>query len=89
MAVYYLLGCLISLRSREPLPAGVGAGIAGILLSIPGWFTSVRQFSIFHQMKAADYFFLGNSPMPSILAGILLGVVLYRLVLYTFKNKNY
>lgn len=76
LAVYYQLGCLISSLNREPITAGVIIGLAGILLSLPGMFSASRQFSIFYQMRAVDYFISGHSLLPSIGIGLIINIII-------------
>ncbi len=89
IAVYYQLACLISTFNREPIMAGVLAGTAGVLLSLPGLFAVSRQFSIFYQMRAAEYYILGNSLLPPLLIGLVLNIFLLLAGMNLFSNKDF
>jgi ABC-type transport system involved in multi-copper enzyme maturation permease subunit len=89
LMVYYLIALIISIKSSEPIPAGVTAGIVGIILSIPGLFTAVRQLSIFYQMRAVEYFINGHSFLFSFVSALLIGSLLFYLGFYIFKQRDY
>ncbi len=89
VSVYYLLACIISLLNREPVMAGMIIGISGVLLSLPGMFTLSRQYSIFYQMRAVDYYLLGQPLLLSIVPGVVIGVLLLLIGLRVFEKKDY
>lgn len=89
IAVYYQLACIISVFNKEPIMASVLAGIAGVLLSLPGLFAASRQFSIFYQMRAVEYYILGNSLLPSLLIGLALNIFLLLAGKNLFANKDF
>ncbi len=86
---FYLLACIISTFYREPVMAGVMAGITGLLLSLPGIFAVSRHFSIFYNMRAADYFLGGESPLLTLGGGLLLSSILLFIGLAVFKKRDF
>lgn len=88
-AVYYLLACIISTLNREPILAGVIIGISGVLLSLPGMFVITRQYSIFYQMRAADYFVAGAPAALPLLFGLLLSGLFVLIGLYIFDRRDF
>ncbi len=86
---YYLFGCTVSVFNREPITAGVLIGLAGIVLSLPGLFAVSRQFSIFYQMRAVEYFIQGLSIWPSFFAGLALNCLLLFVGLTVFGRKDF
>ncbi len=89
VAVYYLLACIISTLNREPILAGVIIGISGVLLSLPGIFSVTRQYSIFYQMRATDYFIVGTPAALPLLFGLLLSGILVFIGLYIFDRRDF
>jgi len=89
IAVYYQLACIISVFNKEPIMAGVLAGVTGVLLSLPGLFAASRQFSIFYQIRAVEYYILGNSLFPPLLIGLLLNIFLLFAGMDLFTKKDF
>lgn len=86
---YYLLGTIISILNREPVTAGVIIGLTGIFLSLPGMFALSRQFSIFYQMRAVDYFVYGQPIFPTLAAGLVLNGILLLIGQRVFTRKDF
>lgn len=89
MLAYYHFGCIISTLNREPVTAGVIIGAAGVLLSVPGLFAAARQFSIFYQMRAADYFMSGQPVWPSLGWGLLLNILFLIVGIKVFSGRDF
>ena len=89
IAGYYLLACLISTLMKEPVFAGVMAGVCGLILSLPGLFGGSRSFSIFYQMRAVDYFIAGQPAALSIGPGLVFAGVLFWVGLRVFEKKDF
>lgn len=89
LAVYYLLASLISVSNREPVMAGVMIGISGVLLSLPGMFALTRQYSIFYQMRAMDYFLGNESLLMPLSLGVALIILLMMAGLHLFAKKDF
>ena len=86
---YYLLGCAVSVLNREPVTAGVITGLAGVLLSLPGLYAPIRHLSIFYQMRALDYFLLGEPIWTSLLAGLFVNGLLLLIGLRLFVGRDF
>ncbi len=89
LALYYILGVMISILTEEPVPAGVITAVVGVILSIPGWFQSLRHFSIFYQMKAIDYFVFEIFPGWNIFVALVLTTVLFYVGYRIFLSRDY
>lgn len=89
LEAYYLLGCIISTLNREPITAGVIIGLAGIALSLPGLFAWTRQFSIFYQMRALEYFIYGYPAWPYLLGGLAVNGLLLVIGLRVFARRDF
>lgn len=89
LSVYYLLAAIISTLNREPVTAGLMIGLAGIVLSLPGLFAASRQFSIFYQMRAVEYFIYGQAVLPSIALGLVLNGILLLIGLRVFASRDF
>jgi len=89
LSAYYLAGCIISTLNREAITAGVIIGVAGIILSLPGLFVVTREFSLFYQMRAVDYFIYQQSPIPSLLYGVLVSGLLLGIGLKVFSDRDF
>jgi len=81
--------CIISILSREPVKAGVLAGVAGLALSVPGLFPAARYFSVFYQMRAVEYYVYGEPLAWSLLAGLFTSGVLLILGFSLFKKRDF
>jgi len=88
-SVFYLFTCIISILSREPVKAGVLAGVAGLALSVPGLFPAARHFSVFYQMRAVEYYVYGEPLVWSLLAGLFTSGVLLILGFSLFKKRDF
>ncbi len=86
---YYLLAAIISTLNREPVTAGIMIALAGIILSLPGLFALSRQYSIFYQMRAADYFIYGQPAYVPILFGLLINAILLVIGLRIFSARDF
>ncbi len=89
LGTYYLAGCIISILSREPVAAGVMIGVAGIVLSLPGLSALTRDFSLFYQMRAVDYFIYQQPILPSLLYGVLVSGVLLGIGMKVFNERDF
>ncbi|MEW6621972.1 MAG: ABC transporter permease subunit [Bacillota bacterium] len=89
LMVFYLLSAIISILSREPVPAGVIAGISGMALSLPGLFAPIRQFSIFYQMRAIEYFIGGQPPLLSLAASLVIIGLLFFIGMHLFRKRDF
>jgi len=89
LIAYYLVGCIISILNREPISAGVMIGVAGIILSLPGLFAATRDFSLFYQMRAVDFFIYQQSLLPSLIYGALVSGVLFGIGLKIFNDRDF
>lgn len=89
LTAYYLLAAIISSMNREPINAGVIAGLSGIALSLPGLFVLGRQFSLFYQARAADYFIYGQPLLIPIGAGLVLNAALFLVGLRVFESRDF
>ena len=89
VAVYYLLACIVSTLNREPIMAGIVAGVIGLFLSLPGIFAVSRSFSIFYQMRAVDYFVTDTPLLWSLIPGLAVNGVLLLIGLRVFERKDF
>ncbi len=89
LMIYYLLAAIISTLNREPLTAGIMIALAGIVLSLPGLFTLSRQYSIFYQMRAVDYFIYGQPAYVPIFFGLLINAILLVIGLRLFSTRDF
>jgi len=89
LGAYYLVGCIISILNREPIAAGVMIGLAGIVLSLPGLSVVTREFSLFYQMRAVDFFIYQQPVLPSLIYGMLVGGVLLGIGMKIFNERDF
>lgn len=89
LITYYLLAAIISTLNREPLAAGILIVLAGIVLSLPGLFKLSRQYSIFYQMRAVDYFIYGEPVFVPILFALLINAILLVVGLKVFSVRDF
>lgn len=89
LILFYLLGCLLSILTSIPLTAGLAIIGVGFVLSIPGWFEALREFSIFYQMRAITYFLKGAFPLVKTLIAVFLGGGLYYIAQNSFVKRDY
>jgi len=86
---FYILGTIISILNREPVMGGVLIGLTGVVLSLLGLFSYTRQFSVFYQMRAMDFYLFGSSPWLSIFTGLLVSFALFYLGIKLFSKKDF
>ena len=89
LGVFYLLASIISILNSEPIAAGVMIGVIGIVLSLPGLFAVTRDYSLFYQMRAVDFFIYQQSLVPYLLYGILISGVLLVIGIKVFSNRDF
>jgi len=89
LSAYYLVGCIISILNKEPIAAGVITGVAAIFLSLPGLFTATRDFSLFYQMRAVDFFIYQQPVFTSLIYGLLVSGVLFGIGMKVFYEKDF
>ena len=89
LSAYYLVGCIVSILNREPVAAGVITGVAGIVLSLPGLSIVTREFSLFYQMRAVDFFIYQQPVWSSLIYGILVSGVLLFTGMKIFIERDF
>lgn len=89
LSVFYLMCVIVSIKANEPIPAGAIMGGGALLLSALGLFPATQSYSLFYQISARGYFLREASFIGSLLPGIVVGAIVFKLGLYLFLRQDY
>ncbi|RJX27116.1 MAG: hypothetical protein C4554_04845 [Dethiobacter sp.] len=87
--VIYLGTAIFSVLIAEPVRAGVAAALFWMLASVPGFFKGTAAYSVFFQMKAVKYWFLGENPFIPLLIFLITGWILFEIGVYLWSRRDF
>ncbi len=84
----FTLTLLFSTILEEPVKVGLLSALCLILLAVPGWFEKTFRLSVFHHMKAFEYFFEGKFPLTALIIISLFSLGMYYMGFKIFERAE-
>jgi len=89
LLVLYSFTLLLSVLIDEPIKVGAVSALIIFLLSVPGWFSATREYSIFTHLNAFEYFVEGNFPVGVVLIFIIMIFSFLTISVRHFSQKEF